>query len=315
MMHQKKTRSDARRLSIVATRSVRYPGMSPSRAAGGRWRFGMMATAVLLVASVAHGQGMGLARQEVIDFSDRVVTFETSDGITIEADYYPVKVEPNKKTPVAILIHMYPADRSSWKSLVPALRKTGVAALAYDIRGKGGSNKPVDKKLKDGYDNRDPAHFKDAWKDVEAARTWLGKQENIDVGRTILIGASIGCSIALEQASLDSTIKGVVCLSPGENYMGVDSIAHIKKCSTVPILLLSPEGEFEALRNLVKASGGRAKARKYPGGREHHGTGMLEAEYGKKVRGRILRFVRKHLDIESKKKADKTKKQKAPKAS
>jgi hypothetical protein len=97
--------------------------------------------------------------------------------------------------------------------------------------------------------------------------------------------------------------------------MGVDSIAHIKKCSTVPILLLSPEGEFEALRNLVKASGGRAKARKYPGGREHHGTGMLEAEYGKKVRGRILRFVRKHLDIESKNKADKTKKQKAPKAS
>ena len=69
-------------------------------------------------------------------------------------------------------------------------------------------------------------------------------------------------------------------------------------------------------RKLVKASGGTAKARKYPGGREHHGTKMLEAEYGKKVSKRILRFVKKSLGIESKKKSDKTKKKKkAPKAS
>lgn len=315
MMNQIETRSNTQEVSMVAARSVRCPGALPPRAPGGRWRLGVMATAVLMIASAAYGQGMGMAMQKAIDFSDRVVTFETTDGITIEADYYPVKVAPHKKTPVAILIHMYPADRSSWKSFVPALRKAGVAALAYDIRGKGGSIKPADKKLKEGYDNRDPAHFKDAWKDVEAAKTWLGKQKNIDVGRTILIGASIGCSIALEQASLDPKIKGVVCLSPGEHYMGVDSIAHIKKCSTVPILLLSPEGEFEAVRNLVKASGGSAKARKYPGGREHHGTGLLEAEYGKKVRGRILRFVKKHLGIESQKKSDKHKKKKAPKAS
>ena len=262
-----------------------------------------------MIASAAYGQGMGLARTETIDFSNRVVTFETSDGITIEADYYPVKVEPNKQTPVAILIHMYPADRSSWKAFVPALRKAGVAALAYDIRGKGGSVKPADKKLREGYDKHDPAHFKDAWKDVEAARKWLGRQKNIEVGRTVLIGASIGCSIALEQAGRDPKIKGVVCLSPGENYMGVDSIAHIKKCSTVPVLLLSPEEEFEACRKLVKASGGTAKARKYPGGREHHGTGLLEAKYGKKVSRRILRFVKKSLNIESKKKKT------APKAS
>lgn len=282
---------------------------------GGWQGLGVIASAVLILASVAHGQGMGMARTEVIDFSDRVVTFETSDGITVEADYYPVKVEPNKKTPVVILIHMYPADRSSWKSFVPALRKAGVAALAYDIRGKGGSVKPASKKLREGYDKHEPAHFADAWKDVEAARTWLRKQKNIDVGRTILIGASIGCSIALDQAGRDSKIKGVVCLSPGEKYMGVDSIAHIKKCSTVPILLLSPEGEFEACRKLVKASGGTAKARKYPGGREHHGTGLLEAKYGKKVSRRILRFVKKSLDLESKKKSDKPKKKKAPEAS
>ena len=306
MMSKQEMQSDVRRMSISATRTVQYPHAPPPRAVGGWWGLGVMAPAALMITSVAYGQGMGMAKTRTIDFTDRVVTFETSDGITIEADYYPVKVEPNQKTPVVILIHMYPADRSSWKSFIPALRKAGVAALAYDIRGKGGSVKPADKKLRQGYDKHDPAHFKDAWKDVEAARTWLGRQKNINVGRTVLIGASIGCSIALDQAGRDPKIKGVVCLSPGESYIGVDSLAHIKKCSTVAILLLSPEEEFEACRKLVKASGGTAKARKYPGGREHHGTGMLEAEYGKKVSKRILRFVKKSLGIESKKKSDKT---------
>jgi len=274
-----------------------------------------MAPAILMIASVANGQGMGRAMTEAIDFSDRVVTFQTADGVTIEADYYPVKVDAGKKTPVAILIHMYPADRSSWKSFVPALRKAGIAALAYDIRGRGGSVKPAGKKLRQGYDNRDPAHFKNAWKDAQAARKWLSRQKNIDGRRTVLIGASIGCSIALEQASRDAKIKGVVCLSPGVDYFGVDSIAHIKKCSTIPILLLSPEGEFAAVRELVKASGGRAKAGKYPGSHEHHGTGLLEAKYGKKVRRRIIKFVKKSLGIKSKKKSRKAKHKKTPKAS
>ena len=158
-MSKQETRSDVPRMSLSAKRSVRCPP-APLRRAVGEWRRGLslLAPAVLMIASAAYGQGMGMARTETIDFSDRVVTFETSDGITIEADYYPVKVEPGKNTPVAILIHMYPADRSSWKSLVPALRKAGVAALAYDIRGKGGSLKPAGKKLREGYDKRSEEH-------------------------------------------------------------------------------------------------------------------------------------------------------------
>jgi len=286
------------------------------RRSAGRWLILGIVPVVSTIPQTAYGQRsrMGMVKNRAIDFSDRVVKFKTSDGVTIEADYYPVKVKPPKKTPVAILIHMYPADRSSWKEFVPLLRKAGIAALAYDIRGRGGSTQPASRKLKEGYDNRDPLLFKDAWKDARAARKWLRKQKNINTNRMVLIGASIGCSVALEYAGHNRRIKGVVCLSPGTDYFGVNSIEHIKKCSTIPILLMSPEGEFSAVQKLVEASGGRAKAHKYPGGHEHHGTAMFHAPYGKKVQKRIMRFVKKNLSINCKKKPDKPAHKKTPHA-
>ncbi|MFQ5412255.1 MAG: alpha/beta hydrolase [Phycisphaerae bacterium] len=279
-------------------------------------RIGLLILPVILVfcpASFAQTLMGGMTRRPKIDFSDRVVTFVTPDGVTIEADYYPVKVAARKKTPIAILIHMYPADRSSWKPFVPALREAGIAALAYDIRGTGGSTKPADLKLEEGYRNRDSAHFQQAFMDVAGATAWLSKQENINLGRMACIGASIGCSISLDYAMRTSEPKAVVCLSPGTNYFGVDSREHIKNCPGTPILLISPEGEFGAVRELVEASGGKAQSKKYPGGREHHGTGMLEAEYGKKVTKKIMKFVKKNLGIKDKKKkseSDKSKKKK-----
>lgn len=211
----------------------------------------------------------------------RAVQFETSDGVTIEADYYPPDVVGDAKAPVVILIHMYPADRKSWTPLAARLRtgNTACAVLAYDIRGHGGSAGPKEKELKAMYDRRDPALFQDAWKDVEAAKKWLAAQPRCDVTRVALIGASIGCSISLDYAGRDGDVKAVACLSPGPNYFGVNSIEHIKKCDKAAVLLISPEGEYEAVQQLVEGSGGMAKGMKYSGGRERHGTNMLSEDY------------------------------------
>lgn len=225
----------------------------------------------------------------------QTVTFETSDGVKIEADYYPPIVKSGEKAPVAICIHMYPADRRSWEPLVPGLREgsPGFAVLAYDIRGHGGSTEPKEKNLKAMYDGRDPELFKNAWKDVEAARKWLEKQPGVDTSRIALIGASIGCSISLDYGGRDKDVKAIVCLSPGTNYFEVDSISHIKKCGGIPVLLISPEGEYSAIEELIAASGGKAKGLKYPGGREWHGTKMFDENYQdhEVVRKRIVSHV------------------------
>jgi hypothetical protein len=227
----------------------------------------------------------------------QTVKFETSDGVKIAADYYPPAVKPGEKAPVAILIHMYPADRTSWEPLVPKLAEAGFAVLAYDIRGHGGSSEAADAKLRKMYEDKDPALFKDAWKDVEAAKKWLLAKPECDVNHIAMIGASIGCSISLEYGSRDPAVQAIVCLSPGTDYFGVDSITHIKKCGERAILLMSPKLEHEAVEKLVKASGGVAKGEEYPGSREQHGTGMLTAPYGNKVKKRIVEFVREAIDV------------------
>jgi len=279
-------------------------------------RISTLAFAILLAAGASASAQMvmgGKTERKPIDFSDRVVKFNSLDGVSIRADYYPVKVSPKKKTPVAILIHMYPADRTSWKPLVPALRESGVAVLAYDIRGTGGSTKPKERNLVKGYKDQDPAHFGLAWMDVEGAKAWLTEQDNIDNSRCVLIGASIGSSIALDAAARTQGVAGIICLSPGTNYFGLDSLEHIKTCSSIPVLLISPKGEFEAVTKLVEASGGKAKSKQYPGGNENHGTNLLKADFGSKVTNKIMKFARKSLGIKKKKKDDEKKSDKKKK--
>ncbi|GJQ25994.1 MAG: hypothetical protein HBSAPP02_10260 [Phycisphaerae bacterium] len=253
----------------------------------------------------------------------QTVSFKTSDGITIEADYYAPKPADNSaelksgdakaddktgekpvasadarnvaKHPVAILIHMYPADRTSWAPLVPKLHDAGFAVLAYDIRGKGGSSGGADSKLARQYADRDESLFADAWKDCEAAKKWLTARPECDTTRLVCIGASIGCSISIQYGAKDKDVKAVVCLSPGTNYFGVDSVAHIKKLMPRDALLIAPEGEYAAVTKLIQASGDKAVGGMFPGGRERHGTNLFAPDYRRsgEIMDAIIEFVTK----------------------
>ncbi|MBN2559583.1 MAG: alpha/beta fold hydrolase [Phycisphaerae bacterium] len=235
--------------------------------------------------------GMKAGRKEPMDYKPRVAKFEAADGLMIEGDYYPPLVRETESAPLAILIHMYPADRTSWKPLIPGLRKAGFAVMAYDIRGHAGSAEQTGRNVKEGYDNRDPMVFAEAWMDAEAATLYMGKQRCCDARRVAVIGASVGCSIALDYAARDQAVKVVVCLSPGTDYMGLDSVSHIKRCGDRPILLVAPEGEYSAVRELKKEAGEGVKSTKCPGGPEYHGAKMFDAPYGNKVLKRIVKFV------------------------
>jgi pimeloyl-ACP methyl ester carboxylesterase len=259
----------------------------------------VMAVLVTSASATAQiAQPPGEAKKKTTDNGPQVVQFTTEDGVSIVADYYAPEVTGKEKAPVAILIHMYPANRMSWSPLVPDLCKAGFAVLAYDIRGTGGSVEPAKMKLKKRYKRRDSELFKAAWQDTAAAKQWLGSQASCDVSRIALIGASIGCSISLDYGSRDEAVKAIVCLSPGTDYFGVDSVEHIKACGERAILLIAPESEYAIVKKLVKASGGVAKGKKYAGGRKQHGTNLFHSDDGKKVKRRILAFLRKVLPAE-----------------
>lgn len=213
--------------------------------------------------------------------------FVTADGVTIVGDYFaPIGEAP---APPAILLHMYKHDRSTWAPLIEPLREAGFAVLAIDMRGHGESTKPESMRLAERVDERDPELFRAMHVDVEAAVKWVRSQPNVDQEKLVLVGASVGCSVAIDCAARMKDVTAVVCLSPGENYLGINSVEHITQTGKTPILLLATEKEREAVDTLS------AKAENVTGeivgeGRVH-GTQMFGQIEG--VEAKIVAFLKK----------------------
>ncbi len=219
------------------------------------------------------------------------VTYKTSDGVQIVADYYAPKAQGDRKAPVVILLHQYPSTRDSWAPLVPLFHDAGYALLAPDLRGHGKSIEPKTMQLEQGKSRRDPQHYRAAYKDVLGAYEWLRGRKEVDLSRLALIGASIGSSIALDYAVRDRSVDVVVCLSPGPNYFGVDSLRDAENYGKRPLLLISPRNERDRSEALARQN--RNATVKIIQNTELHGTFM----FGKvpNIEKTIFDFVQAHI--------------------
>lgn len=176
----------------------------------------------------------------------RPVKFLTYDQIEIHASYIPPAKKESDKAPIVVLLHAYGADRTSFDPLVPFLRDAGCATLAIDMRGHGRSAGPPEMNLPKRVADRDPKLFREMHRDVQAAYLWLSAQPEADAGRFALIGASVGCSVALTYAGRDRSVDVVVGLTPGTKYLGIDSARDARKYGRRPLLLLAAEPERNA---------------------------------------------------------------------
>lgn len=198
------------------------------------------------------------------------VSFKAADGLRIAADYYPPPVAQRGEAPVVVLLHMYRSDRKAWEPLITPLHDAGFAILALDLRGHGQS---ATTETRDRVLNRDPKLFREMQHDLRGAYDWLAGQPRVDRARFALIGASVGCSVALQYAASDRSVDAVVCLSPGLNYMGLDSAGDIHQITGRRILMLATEDERDAPYTLKKrCPTGEVRIHK---GDEAHGTNMF----------------------------------------
>jgi dienelactone hydrolase len=215
--------------------------------------------------------------------------FTTADGVEIVGDYYaPAGAEP---APGIILLHMYHQDRHTWKPLIPKLVEAGFAVLAIDLRGHGESVRPAAQKLAQRAAERDSKLFNDMHQDVAAAYVWLAKQAHVDLAQFGLVGASVGCSVALDYAARDKSVDAVVCLTPGKAYLGVDSVAHIKAVGERPLLLLASEAERADSDALAKLNASTEVRVVGPG--TVHGTAMFGQIEG--IEQQITAFLQAHI--------------------
>lgn len=215
------------------------------------------------------------------------ISFVTTDKITVYGDYY----NPPRPSPLLILLHMYGLNRGSWKQALPEWYGRGFAVLALDMRGHGKSTMQNGTVLRYTFPKTPEENmFIQAWHDIEGACEFLKKYRNCKTNKTILIGASIGCSVALYAGTKLKQVKGAVLLSPGTNYLMVNSMEHIKSFAPLPLLMISDEKESSACKMLIEAGGYKDSVHViFPGA--GHGTDMFNSPQGDRIIHRVADWL------------------------
>ena len=175
---------------------------------------------------------------DAADETGKDVVVATSDGMKLAATWWDA---PEAGAPGVVLLHMYRSDRSAWAPIVASLRARGIEVLAIDLRGHGGSVKQAKGgDLAARVEKRDPKLFAEMYQDAIAGVRYLVKEGKCGAKRIALVGASVGCSVALDTARrFPGETAAVACLSPGAAYLGFDSLAHAKLLPPDKPLLLA----------------------------------------------------------------------------
>lgn len=147
----------------------------------------------------------------------QIVSLITKDGVRIAGDYYAPRRESNRG---ALLIHMMPATRVSWRRLAPRIEEEGMHVLAIDLRGHGESEGGPQ-----GYTSFSDAEHKKSIFDLEAGVEFLC-QKGVDREHLSLVGASIGANLVLQYGATHK-VSALVLLSPGLDYRGITTLPFL----------------------------------------------------------------------------------------
>lgn len=179
------------------------------------------------------------------------VSFSASDGHVLSAELCRPRARTAASAPAVILLHQYRSDRTAWEPLIGPLQEAGFVVFALDLRGHGQS---ATTETRERAEKRDPALFQEMQNDLRGAYDYLAALPEVDRTRFAIVGASVGASIALQYAAKDRSVDAIVGLSPGLNYLGIDSTGDIRQLTGRKILFVASHAESDAPLTL-KAQG------------------------------------------------------------
>ncbi len=226
----------------------------------------------------------GIAKSPIKIMNQESVTFETSDGITISADWYPAESAHR----FALLLHMMPSTKESWEPLAAALQEAGIAVLAIDLRGHGESTQSAKGHL--DYKAFEDEDHHDSIRDVDAAVAWL-KQRGASDSNVVVAGASIGANLAILYGSQHKETSAIVALSPGLDYHGVKTEAAVTGLAeNQKLMLVVASGDtysFDSVSRLDELAATEHQTSRYQG--TEHGTNLFETD--PELISKIVAFV------------------------
>jgi len=194
------------------------------------------------------------------------IRLETADGVEIVGDLTVV----SKDAPTVVCLPMYRHTRATYEPLVEPLKAKGFNVLALDLRGHGDSAPELADRVK----KRDPAVFRAMHHDVKAAFDYLLK-EGFDTTRVALVGASVGCSVAIDATvRYPYAVRAVVLLTPGASYLGMPTLEHLKRWpGTYVNVICTKEEVSRPVMDALEGTRGGATIYDIKGA---HGTQMFE---------------------------------------
>lgn len=162
----------------------------------------------------------------------------TSDEMRLAYDYHPVK---NGRGTV-LLLHGLASTHAEWKSLENFLTGNGWSVMTLDFRGHGGSRRWRNKDL--DWEDFTYDGIMSFTLDIDAAVQFLKGRDN---GPVWIVGSSIGANLGLNYAVADPTIQGIILLSPGINYRGVESLPAAEQWDSRPVLIVASDNDIGAV--------------------------------------------------------------------
>lgn len=177
------------------------------------------------------------------------ITYTTGDGIKIVGDYYAVE-EPKA---FALLLHMMPATKESWRAFATELQTRGIVSLAIDERGHGEST--MDGALL--YENFSEEEQQKKIIDVRDGLAWLANNRGATDANTFVVGGSIGANLAIQILTERAEMRFGVALSPGLDYRGVKTDELIPQLNAgQKVLLVASDDDshrsFESIKALAE---------------------------------------------------------------
>lgn len=137
------------------------------------------------------------------------VTFETRDGLTLSGWFVPGEVDGDSVT--VVIFNGNGGNRGGRVPLARALAGRGYGVLLFDYRGYGGNP---------GMPSEDGLST-----DGSAAVTYLGTRDDVDTGRLVYFGESLGAAVAVGVAR-DRPPAVLVLRSPFTSLADVASVHY-----------------------------------------------------------------------------------------
>jgi alpha-beta hydrolase superfamily lysophospholipase len=234
------------------------------------------------------------------------MTILASDGLILRGVLAYPESPTVRQYPLAVLAHQYPATAESYAPLTDDLLDRGIAVLAFDERGHGGStglqaggSLVIDTPVGFTLDAFVQAFISSAGRvgfhriddDIVRVASWGVAQNFIDAGRIILVGASVGGTGAVLAAPRVPALRALVTFgAAGAPAFGEDAPARARKAMeqiTARCWLGSSEADpFDGARNVRDWSHdlGHVTAKLTPGSAH-----AMAIYYD--VRGEVLAFL------------------------